>query len=300
MTGGQTLVKPEETHAGTQTIYRGRLAPSPTGLLHLGHARTFWIAQERADAANGQLLLRVEDLDQARCRPEYTEAMYEDLRWFGFRWTEGPDLGGPHAPYLQSEREKVYHAAFERLRTAGLIYPCTCSRQDVLRALSAPHAGEDEPVYPGTCRSRTDQPTSAPRAGVSWRFRVPEGRAIQWTDLRMGPQSSVAGTAFGDFLIWRKDDLPSYQLAVAVDDAAMGISEVVRGADLITSTARQLLLFDALEAAPPAFYHCPLVTDERGVRLAKRDRATSLRVLREEGRSPEELRASFFPPVTDG
>ncbi|MGV3533383.1 MAG: tRNA glutamyl-Q(34) synthetase GluQRS [Chthoniobacteraceae bacterium] len=281
-------------------IYRGRLAPSPTGLLHLGHARTFWIAQERAHAANGQLLLRVEDLDQARCRPEYIAAMYEDLHWFGFRWTEGPDLGGPHAPYLQSERGEIYHAAFERLRAAGLVYPCTCSRQDVLRALSAPHAGEDEPIYPGTCRFRTAQAASTPRAGVSWRFRVPEGRIIGWTDLRMGPQTSVAGTDFGDFLIWRKDDLPSYQLAVAVDDAAMGITEVVRGADLITSTARQLLLYESLGAIPPAFYHCSLVTDERGARLAKRDRATSLRVLREAGRSPEELRESINPPLALG
>ena len=134
--------------------YRGRLAPSPTGYLHLGHARTFWIAQERAAAAGGALILRSEDLDRARCRAEFRAAMLEDLRWFGLRWSEGPDVGGPHAPYTQSERMAHYTAAFEKLRARGVIYPCNCSRQDVLRALGAPHAGEDEPLYPGTCRPR--------------------------------------------------------------------------------------------------------------------------------------------------
>ena len=134
--------------------YRGRLAPSPTGYLHLGHARTFWIAQQRAEAASGALILRSEDLDAARCRAEFSAAMIEDLRWFGLRWSEGPDVGGPHAPYVQSARMAGYVAAFAKLRACGAIYPCTCSRQDVLRALTAPHAGEDEPVYPGTCRGR--------------------------------------------------------------------------------------------------------------------------------------------------
>jgi glutamyl-tRNA synthetase len=128
--------------------YRGRLAPSPTGYLHLGHARTFWIAQQRA--AGGELILRNDDLDRARCRPEFVTAMFEDLRWFGFRWSEGPDLGGPHAPYDQSARMPRYVEVFERLRAGGFIFPCTCSRQDVMRALTAPHAGEEEPIYPGT------------------------------------------------------------------------------------------------------------------------------------------------------
>src|ERR1043166_1275443 len=136
-------------------IYRGRLAPSPTGLLHLGHARTFWTAQQRAEAAKGSLVLRNEDLDRGRCRPEFVSAMFEDLGWFGLRWQEGPDCGGAFAPYSQSERTALYREAFEKLRAGGFIYPCTCSRQDVLRALSAPHAGEEEPIYPGTCRPRT-------------------------------------------------------------------------------------------------------------------------------------------------
>ena len=279
--------------------YRGRLAPSPTGYLHLGHARTFWIAQERAAAAGGALILRSEDLDRARCRAEFRAAMLEDLRWFGLRWSEGPDVGGPHAPYTQSERMTHYTAAFEELRARGVIYPCNCSRQDVLRALGAPHAGEDEPLYPGTCRPRRGKleipnpKSETQRAGVNWRFRVPDGETITFSDRALGPHAETAGRDFGDFLVWRKDDLPSYQLACVVDDAAMGITEVVRGADLLTSTCRQLLLDRALGLTAPAFYHCPLMTDVSGLRLAKRDHATSLRALRAGGATPEELRAQF-------
>jgi glutamyl/glutaminyl-tRNA synthetase len=287
-------------------VYRGRLAPSPTGFLHLGHARTFWIAQQRAEVAGGTLILRNEDLDHSRCRPEFVSAMFEDLRWFGFHWSEGPDVGGPHAPYIQSARMSHYIAAFERLRNAGLIYPCTCSRQDVLRALTAPHHGDDEPIYPGTCRpalasQNIEHPTFntqhpiALRAGVNWRFRVREGSTIRFIDLARGPQCEIAGEHFGDFLIWRKDDFPAYQLACVMDDATMEITEVVRGADLIGSTFRQLLLYRALEFTPPAFYHCDLVTDEHGVRLAKRHDALSLRAFRESGASPEQLRARLSP-----
>jgi glutamyl-tRNA synthetase len=279
--------------------YRGRLAPSPTGYLHLGHARTFWTAQERAEAHGGTLILRNDDLDPARCRPEFVAAMFEDLRWFGLRWSEGPEVSGPHAPYDQSARLSHYRAVFERLRAGGHIYPCACSRQDVLRALTAPHRGDDEPIYPGTCRppaagnSKLQTPNSkSERAGVNWRFRIPDGDAITFLDGQCGTQSAVAGVDFGDFLIWRKDDLPSYQLACAADDAAMGITEVVRGEDLIASTFRQLLVLSALQVEPPAYFHCPLVTDTAGVRLAKRSDALSLRTLRAAGRTPEELRAA--------
>ena len=244
--------------------YRGRLAPSPTGYLHLGHARTFSIAQQRAELAGGTLILRNDDLDRARCQPEFVAAMFEDLREFGLRWSEGP--------YHQSERMAYYIQAFEKLRECGAIYPCTCSRQDVLRALTAPHAGEEEPLYPGSCRNAD---AHLARAGVNWRFRVPDGAAIEFTDGHFGPQRAVAGVDFGDFLVWRKDDFPSYQLACVVDDAGMGITEVVRGADLIGSTFRQLLLYRALALTAPAFFHCPLVTDAQGVRLAKRNDALS-------------------------
>ena len=259
--------------------------------MHLGHARTFWVAQERAEAAGGALILRSEDLDAVRCRAEFSAAMIEDLRWFGLRWSEGPDVGGPHAPYVQSARMAGYVAAFEKLRACGAIYPCTCSRQDVLRALTAPHAGEDEPVYPGTCRGKGAWQMA--NGEINWRFRVPDGEAISFTDSALGGHTEIAGCDFGDFLVWRKDGLPSYQLACVVDDAAMQITEVVRGADLLTSTCRQLLLYRALGLDAPAFHHCALMTDVNGIRLAKRDDASSLRGLRASGATPEELRAKF-------
>jgi len=283
--------------------YRGRLAPSPTGYLHLGHARTFWAAQARARAAGGTLILRNEDLDPARCRPEFVAAMIEDLHWFGFSWSEGPDLGGPHAPYTQSERLGHYREQFHRLRLGGFVYPCTCSRKDVQAAAAAPHETPgvfgDEPPYPGTCRpenlpaAERSARAAWPRAGVNWRFRVPDGETLTFADGHFGPQRAVAGRQFSDFLVWRKDDLPSYQLACVADDLAMRITEVVRGADLLVSTFRQLLLYRALGHEPPAFYHCPLVTDDQGVRLAKRHDALALRTLRAADRTPEEIRREW-------
>lgn len=274
--------------------YRGRLAPSPTGYLHLGHARTFWIAQERARAAGGTLILRIEDLDRDRCRPQFEHALIEDLHWLGLRWEEGPDRGGPHAPYLQSQRRRHYLSAWDKLRAKGLIYPCSCSRKDVLSAVAAPHPGEEEAVYPGFCRPAEPLPHQAQTPnGVIWRFRVPEGEILSFNDALAGHKQAVGGVDFGDFVVWRKDDIPAYQLAVVVDDAAMGITEVVRGADLLTSTFRQLLLYRALELVAPAFCHCPLMTDHTGQRLAKRHDALSLRSLREQGRSPESLIARF-------
>jgi glutamyl/glutaminyl-tRNA synthetase len=272
--------------------YRGRLAPSPTGYLHLGHAKTFWVAQQRAQAHGGTLVLRNEDLDRARCRPEFVAAMYEDLKWFGLSWQEGPDCGGPVGPYSQSDRLGSYRPLLEQLRSRGLVYPCRCSRQDVLRALAAPHAGEDEPIYPGTCRPGAIGARST-AATVSWRFQVPDGETVSFVDGLYGPQTFVAGKDFGDFVVWRPDDLAAYQLAVVADDSAMGISEVVRGEDLLKSTARQLLLYRALGLNPPAFFHCPLVTDDGGVRLAKRHEALSLRTLRAQGLRPEELRSAW-------
>lgn len=275
--------------------YVGRLAPSPTGLLHLGHARTFWAARERARAGGGALLLRNDDLDTARCRPEFVTAMVEDMRWFGLDWQE--------PMVTQSARLSLYRAALTRLHAAGFIYPCTCSRRDVQQAATAPHETgpilDDEPLYPGTCRPENLPPGSpllAPRSpspgdGVNWRFCVPEGETLVFRDGHFGEQRATAGRDFGDFLVWRKDDAPSYQLACVVDDATMGITEVVRGADLIKSTFRQLLLFHALGHPAPAFYHCPLVTDEKGVRLAKRHDALALRTLREQGKSPADIRA---------
>jgi glutamyl-tRNA synthetase len=273
---------------GTQN-YRGRLAPSPTGYLHLGHARTFWTAQQRARDQKGALVLRNEDLDPERSRPEFVNAMLEDLRWFGFSWQEGPDCGGAFGPYSQSERRELYLAAFERLRAGGWVYPCTCSRKDIQSAARAPHAAEDEePIYPGTCRA--NEKFKIQNVKFSWRFRVPEGEIISFWDANSGPRQFVAGKDFGDFVVWRHDGVPAYQLAVVVDDAAMRMSEVVRGADLLVSTARQLLLYRALGLPPPGFCHCPLLKDESGARLAKRHDALSLRALRAKGANPEGLR----------
>jgi glutamyl/glutaminyl-tRNA synthetase len=285
--------------------YRGRIAPSPTGYLHLGHAATFWTAFERAREHGGTLILRNEDLDLQRCRAEFARAMIEDLRWYGIEWQEGPDVGGEFGPYAQSERRELYLDAWRKLRDGEWIYPCHCSRKELALAAEAPHDDTDEPLYPGTCRPRS-APQNARRgtwgthsgrvtaenpAGANWRFRVPDGERIEFDDRRMGRQSFVAGRDFGDFLVWRRDDVPAYQLAVVVDDAAMRISEVVRGADLLRSTARQVLLQRALGLATPEYFHCPLMTDGNGVRLAKRHDALSLRRLREQGRTPRQVLA---------
>ena len=274
--------------------YRGRLAPSPTGLLHTGHARTFWIAAQRATENRGTLILRNEDLDPQRSREEFARAMTEDLRWLGIRWSEGPDCGGAYGPYSQSERRAHYLEAWRRLRDDGFLYPCTCSRKDLAQAASAPNDADtdDEPVYPGTCRDRKDAVGVMEPAGANWRFRVPDGEEVEFADLNLGRRRFVAGSDFGDFLVWRRDDVPAYQLAVVVDDAAMRITEVVRGADLLKSTARQLLLMRALAHAgyaEPDYFHCDLVRDAAGVRLAKRHDALSIRHLRESGMTAERV-----------
>lgn len=289
-------------------LYRGRLAPSPTGYLHVGHARTFWIAYERARDTGGTLVMRMEDLDPERSRAVYAEAALEDLRWLGIRWQEGPDVGGPFAPYDQSRRGEYYLAAWQRLFELGRIYPCRCSRKDLEAALVAPHEGavagaaaqgeDDEPIYPGTCRRFLDAETRAAAFGVAeiespeglnWRFAVPDGEAIEFIDENFGPQRFVARRDFGDFAVWRRDGVPSYQLACVVDDAAMRITEVVRGADLLKSTVRQILLNRVLGYADPRWFHCRLVADANGQRLAKRHDALSIRGLREQGLTPEEV-----------
>jgi glutamyl/glutaminyl-tRNA synthetase len=267
------------------TNYRGRIAPSPTGYLHIGHAITFWQAQERCRAAGGEMVLRIEDLDPDRCRQEFCAAIAEDLQWFGLRWDEGP--------YFQSERRDVYLEPWRHLRDAGAIYACDCSRRDVLAAAGAPHGEGDEPIYNGRCRDRALGERHDHPAGVNWRFRVPDGEPMRFVDGRLGERRATAGAEFGDFVVWRRDDVPSYQLAVVVDDAAMKITEVVRGEDLLVSTFRQMLLYRALQLSAPAFYHTALLTNETGRRLAKRDAALSLRALRAAGVTPAELRSRY-------
>jgi glutamyl/glutaminyl-tRNA synthetase len=272
------------------TGLRGRLAPTPTGLLHVGHARTFALAAERAGAAG--LVMRIEDLDGPRCREEFAAAALEDLRWLGLAWTEGPDVGGPHGPYRQSARTAWYLDVWRRLEAAGAIYPSPHSRRDVEEAATAPHeAGADaEPVFPPSLRPVRRERATVP-GGVAWRFRVPDGRAIEFHDALQGRVRRVAGIDFGDFVVWRRDDLAAYELAVVADDHAMAIAEVVRGADLLTSTARQILLAEALGWPSPAWCHAPLVCDAAGHRLAKRTGGLAIRDLRAAGRSPADVLA---------
>jgi glutamyl/glutaminyl-tRNA synthetase len=285
--------------------YRGRIAPTPSGPLHLGHAQTFWTAYERARAQGGTLVLRNEDLDPDRCKPDFARQMLDDLRWFGLTWQEGPDVGGPFAPYTQSERRGLYLESWRSLARVGAIYPSPHSRKDIAAALVAPHDGprgaDAEHIFPRELRP-TEPLTARDQPGeFNWRFRVPDGDVIEFVDGRYGRVAFTAGVDFGDFLVWRKDGYPSYELAVVHDDHAMQISDVVRGEDLLTSTARQLLLYRALGWTAPAFYHCPLVRDERGQRLAKRADAVSLAKLRAEGKLPAELcRVSLTPGNAGG
>lgn len=292
-----------------KSSYRGRLAPSPTGYLHVGHARTFWTASERARHVGGTLVMRMEDLDPDRSRPMYVEAAYEDLRWLGIRWQEGPDVDGPFAPYEQSRRRPVYLDLWRKLLKRGWIYPCRCSRRDLAAAAAAPHEAmqsgvttpdifDDEPVYPGTCRRLIQSIPETIRSagltidspdGINWRFRVPHRETVGFEDVNLGSQSFIAGIDFGDFVVWRRDGVPSYQLACVADDAAMAITEVVRGADLLKSTARQILLYRALGWKPPEWFHCELVLDETGQRLSKRHDALSIRSLRQRGLVPEDV-----------
>ena len=270
--------------------YRGRLAPTPTGYFHVGHARTFWIAQQRAREHGGTLVLRNEDLDRNRCKSEFVAAMYDDFRWLGLHWSEGPDVGGPFAPYDQSRRHEYYLHVWKLLHATGAIYPSPQSRKELQSALLAPHEGDEEPIFPVELRPALDAGRDASEPGdVNWRFRVQDGRRIEFHDLAAGQVVRTAGVDFGDFVVWRKDGFPSYELAVVGDDHAMEITEIVRGEDLLTSTARQLLLYEALGWQPPRFYQCPLVRDDQGRRLAKRSGSVAIRTLREQGLTPEEV-----------
>jgi glutamyl-tRNA synthetase len=274
-------------------LVRGRFAPSPTGALHLGNARTALLAWLHARAAGGAFVMRVEDLDVGRVRPGIMERQLDELRWLGLDWDEGPDAGGPYRPYVQSERQALYDDALRRLAERGLLFECTCSRRDIAQAASAPHAGEEGPRYPGTCRARLADPARPSllahgRGGLALRMRVaPE--AVCFADGVMGDCCFDPAAEGGDFVVRRRDGAAAYQLAVVVDDAAMRITHVVRGADLLSSTARQLLLYRALHLPVPHFLHVPLMLGADGERLAKRHGAVSLGELREAGVPPERV-----------
>ena len=266
----------------------GRFAPSPSGRIHLGNILCCLLAWLSARQKGGRVLLRIEDLDIARCPRRYADQMVEDLRWLGLTWDVGPGREGGDGPYYQSERTALYQAALEKLEAQGWVYPCFCTRAE-LHAASAPHRSDGQTIYPGTCRSLTalEAAERAKKRAPALRLRVPE-EEIAFLDGHMGPQRQRLDTECGDFLLRRSDGLFAYQLAVVVDDAAMGVTEVVRGADLLDSTPRQLLLYRLLELQPPQFFHFPLLLAADGRRLSKRDADAGLDVLRSRA-SPEEI-----------
>lgn len=272
---------------------RGRYAPSPTGMIHAGNARTALAAWLSVRSRGGTFIWRVEDLDGPRVVPGLAEAQMEDLAWLGLDWDEGPDVGGPHAPYLQSQRSDLYEAALRRLAEAGRLFPCRLSRKDLQAVASAPHGGEEAP-YPLSLRPRElasdwfKRLCGMERPDAAIRFLV-EDRPISFIDRVFGPQTERVDLAVGDFVLKRRDGLYAYQLAVVVDDLAMGIDDVVRGSDLLASTARQIQLIEALGGTPPAYAHVPLMLSPTGEKLSKRDQALTLRSLREEGARPEAI-----------
>lgn len=247
----------------------GRLAPSPTGAQHVGNARTYLIAWLSARSRGGRIILRIEDIDSPRVKPGAQDQAIEDLRWLGLDWDEGP--------IVQTERLHLYECALSRLQAQEIVYPCTCSRGDIERAASAPHAEHEGPMYPGTCAHRRAADAASLPQPYGWRCRA-HAQPQEFDDLLRG--RTLVEAAKGDFVAWKSAGTPAYQLAVVVDDAAMGITEVIRGDDLMPSTPRQLLLYRALGLTPPRFAHVPLVVGPNAQRLAKRHGDTRLSTLR--------------------
>jgi glutamyl-tRNA synthetase len=264
----------------TSTTLVGRLAPSPTGGQHLGNARTYLIAWLSARSQGGRVLLRIEDIDAPRVKPGYVELILEDLRWLGLDW-DGE-------PVIQSLRLTRHEAALRQLQERELVYPCTCSRADIQRAASAPHAEDEGPVYPGTCAGRRAADAATLTGQFVWRLRT-AGHEVEFVDGFRGPTRVTLRQVGGDFVVWRSIGVPAYQLAVVVDDAEQGVTEVVRGDDLVSSTPRQLLLYEALGWPPPRFAHVPLVLGSDGRRLAKRNSDLTLASLRGSGVRSEAL-----------
>ena len=273
--------------------YVGRLAPSPTGALHLGNVRTFMVAWLRARSQGGRVILRMEDLDHPKDKPGAAQAAIDDLRWLGFDWDES---------YVQSERKSLYRSALESLLRpppsslhplpSPLIYPCICSRKDVEAAQSAPHPGE-QLHYPGICRDRFatwDEAFAAKGSAPCWRFRTPPGTVVSFDDVFAGHYEQDVSLTLGDFPISRDEFGAGYTLAVVVDDLAMGVTEVVRGDDLLPATPAQILIARALgSSCVPSYCHVPLVVGPDGKRLAKRHGDTRIASYRAAGKRPGEL-----------
>lgn len=263
----------------------GRLAPSPTGYLHLGNARSFLLAWLQMRNMGGRIILRIEDLDTQRAAPNAAEQIVRDLRWLGLDWDNQLTPA-----YFQSNRFPFYQQALATLQERGLLYPCFCSRKELRSIASAPH-GADGPIYPGTCRQLThaQQQQRSQEKSPAFRFKVCPGTVVEQHDEVAGLQREELGQTTGDFIVARADGVVSYQLAVVVDDIAMGVTHVLRGDDLLGSAPRQILLHRTFGATPPTFAHVPLILGADGVRLAKRHGAVALRELRESGVAAERL-----------
>jgi glutamyl-tRNA synthetase len=281
-------------------VERGRFAPTPSGALHLGSARTALAGALAIRARGGRFVLRVEDLDGTRTKPGAVRAMLEDLRWLGVRFDEGP-AGGPHAPYFQSQRAGLYREALAVLQRAGRVYPCACSRKEIDELAAAPHGSE--PVYPGTCRDRDpDEVLAFAKArgrAAAWRFRVEPGLVRVEDEVAGGFEQDLSRDV-GDFVVFRADGLAAYQLAVVVDDVAMEVPHVLRGDDLLASAPRQQTLYRAFGARVPAWAHLPLVVNDSGTRLAKRDGALSIADLRALGIAADALRDALLDSLCAG
>ncbi|HET7569380.1 MAG TPA: glutamate--tRNA ligase [Gammaproteobacteria bacterium] len=267
---------------------RTRFAPSPTGFLHLGNVRTALLSALAAQHADGAFVIRIEDTDATRSRPEWADALLDDLRWLGLEWAEGPDVGGPRGPYRQSERAAIYADYFDRLTDAGLTYPCFCTPEELAASRAAQRAAGQPPRYAGTCAGlAADEVEAKLQKGLkpALRFRVPPGRELLFDDLVRGPQT-FASDAIGDFVIRRADGTPAFFFCNALDDALMGITHVLRGEDHLANTPRQMLLLEALDLVAPRYGHLGLLVGDDGTPLSKRHGSASLRELREQGFLP--------------